>query len=119
VLNYVLQHDVLGHTSIVCLIKGLRLPHPHSNPQILYGLSIGGAVAIDLASRNPTAVRLPRGSIRAVAKGLSDPRFGGGEHVPLPCKCTSTINTPHLTRLLDQDGPQCFTGTGAVQILRT
>jgi len=39
VLDYVLQHDVLGHTSI-----------------ILYGLSIGGAVAIDLASRNPTAI---------------------------------------------------------------
>ena len=90
----------------------------HSNPQILYGLSIGGAVAIDLASRNPTAVRLFCGSILSVAKGLPDSRFGGGEHVPLPCKWMGTIKTSHLTKLPDQDGPHCSTGTCAVQILR-
>ena len=116
-LNYVLQHDILSNTSIVCPRRGLRLPHPHSIPQILYGLSIGGAVAIDLASRNPTAVRPLCESVLAVAKGLPDSRFGSGEHVPLPCKWTSTVKTSRLTRLLDQDGPHCFTGTGAVQIL--
>jgi hypothetical protein len=88
--------------------------HPHSNHQILYGLSIGGAVAIDLASRNPTAVRLFCGSILFVAKGLPDSRLGSREHVPLPCKWTGTVETSHLTSLLDQDGPHCFTGTGAV-----
>lgn len=117
-LNYVLQHDVLGHTPIVCPRKGLRLPYPHSNPQILYGLSIGGAVAIDLASRNPTAVRFSCRYIQSVTQELPGSRFGGGEHVPLPSKYTSTINAPHLTGSLDQDGPHCFTGTGAVQILR-
>ncbi|EIN04741.1 alpha/beta-hydrolase [Punctularia strigosozonata HHB-11173 SS5] len=39
-LDYILHHDVLSRT-----------------PLILYGQSIGGAVAIDLASRNPTAIR--------------------------------------------------------------
>lgn len=117
-LNYVLQHDVLSYTSIVCPNRGLRPPHPHSNPQILYGLSIGGAVAIDLASRNPTAVRLFCESILFVAKGLPDSRFGGGEHVPLPRKWTGTSKASHLTRLPDQDGPHCFTSIGAVQILR-
>ena len=52
------------------------------------------------------------------AKRLPDSWFGGGKHVSLPCKCTSTTHALRLTGLLDQDGPHCFTGAGAVQILR-
>lgn len=39
ILDYVCNHDILGPT-----------------PKILYGLSLGGAVAIDLASRNPETI---------------------------------------------------------------
>jgi hypothetical protein len=56
-LNYITLDPVLSKTPIVCArcatVPKLTLV------QILYGQSIGGAVAIDLASRNPSKVKLP------------------------------------------------------------
>lgn len=69
----------------------------HMRPQILYGQSIGGAVSIDLASRNPLAVCLaPHTShTNSLIIGHTDSRTHLGEYVPLNAatraKCTPCI----------------------------
>lgn len=60
-LDYVTSHPVLSRAPTVRTLNstiGLKLHQvTHDVVQILYGQSIGGAVSIDLASRNPLSVR--------------------------------------------------------------
>lgn len=56
-LDYITSHPYLSKTRIVSLVFVQILGHGDDHlDQILYGQSIGGAVAIDLVSRNPTTV---------------------------------------------------------------
>lgn len=68
-LDYVLQHETLSKTPIVCYFTLItivlyilyrHIAHILTWVQILYGQSIGGAVAIDLASKNTQAVSFLR-----------------------------------------------------------
>ena len=62
VLDYVHAHPLLAKTPIVQCSPTANRGHSSSNfglLQILYGQSIGGAVSIDLAYRNPHAVSNP------------------------------------------------------------
>jgi hypothetical protein len=56
-LNYVLSHPVLQSTKLVLIFPYRpKLILIYACSKIYYGQSIGGAVAIDLASRNPSNV---------------------------------------------------------------
>ena len=56
-LNYLLADDELSQKPIVRIFRSTRrLLTLTFTIQILYGQSLGGAVAIDLASRNPSKV---------------------------------------------------------------
>lgn len=58
-LDYITSHTSLSKSPVVRIHPTAFSPHICSqDPQILYGQSIGGAVSIDLASRNPLAVCL-------------------------------------------------------------
>ena len=57
VLDHLLNHEVFSKTPIVGGCERYRRSSVIDQSfQILYGQSIGGAVSIDLASRNPEAV---------------------------------------------------------------
>jgi pimeloyl-ACP methyl ester carboxylesterase len=58
-------------------------------PKILYGQSIGGAVAIDLASRHPTAVCILSFPLLTHSLLYSSP------HLPLPLNHASSDLLPH------------------------
>lgn len=55
-LDFVRSHPLLKSTKLVCMPRFLPQTVNNGFPQIFFGQSIGGAVTIDLASRNPEAV---------------------------------------------------------------
>ena len=61
-LDYVRSHPILsqGQTVREYWLGAIRETSLTPHLQMLYGQSIGGAVSIDLASRNPLAVRASR-----------------------------------------------------------
>jgi hypothetical protein len=54
-LDHVINHPNLSRTPIVSLLF-VKIRSQLNLDKVLYGQSIGGAVAIDLASRNPQGV---------------------------------------------------------------